>query len=102
MVVSASVASVRMRREFGDIETASCLLLCATCMHRVHHVQCGAAGVIGLLIAALTALTHADLLPPVRSRGRWLGNLRCSRVAYHKSRSYLEQFCLYGVNLSKP
>ena len=60
MVVSASVASVRMRREFGDIETASCLLLCATRMHRVHHVQCGAAGVIGLLIAALTALTHAD------------------------------------------
>ena len=60
MVVSASVASVRMRREFGDIETASCLLLCATCMHRVHHVQCGAAGVNGLLIAALTASAHAD------------------------------------------
>ena len=59
MVVSASVASVRMRREFGDIETASCLLLCATRMHRVHHVQCGAAGVNGLLIAALTASAHA-------------------------------------------
>ena len=29
-------------------------------MHRVHHVQCGATGVNGLLIAALTALTHAD------------------------------------------
>ena len=60
MVASASVASVRMRREFGDIETASCLLLCATRMHRVHHVQCGAAGVNGLLIAALTASAHAD------------------------------------------
>ena len=59
-VASASVASVRMRREFGDIETASCLMLCATCMHRVHHVQCGAAGVNGLLIAALTASAHAD------------------------------------------
>ena len=55
MVVSASVASVRMRREFGDIETASCLLLCATCMHRVHHVQCGAAGANGLSIDQLTA-----------------------------------------------
>ena len=55
MVASASVASVRMRREFGDIETASCLLLCATCMHRVHHVQCGAAGANGLSIDQLTA-----------------------------------------------
>ena len=36
------------------------LLLCATRMHRVHHVQCGAAGVNGLLIAALTASAHAD------------------------------------------
>ena len=53
MVVSASVASVRMRREFGDIETGSSLRLSAAHMHRVHHVQCRAAGVNGLLIAAL-------------------------------------------------
>ena len=58
-----------MRREFGDIETASCLMLCATRMHRVHHVQCGAAGVNGLLIAALTALTHADR--PRHRRAVW-------------------------------
>ena len=38
-------------------------------MHRVHHVQCGAAGVNGLLIAALTALTHADR--PRHRRAVW-------------------------------
>ena len=35
------------------------------------------------------------LLPPVRSRGQGLGNLRCSLVAYHGLWSYLEHFCLY-------
>ena len=30
------------------------------CMHRVHHVQAGADDVTGLLIAALTASTHAQ------------------------------------------
>ena len=38
-------------------------------MHRVHHVHRGAAGVNGLLIAALTALTHADR--PRHRRAVW-------------------------------
>ena len=41
----------------------------------MHHVQCGAAGVNGLLIAALTALTHADR---PRHRRAAVPAMRCS------------------------
>ena len=101
MVVSASVASVRMRREFGDIETASCLLLCATRMHRVHHVQCGAAGVNGLLIAAQPVVVldarrsaaapkgccacHA-VLCQLLNKSKWCSQLWCSDSGFDAGR----------------
>ena len=45
----------------GRHRSTCCLLIRATCMHHVHHVQGGADDVTGLLIAALAAsILHAD------------------------------------------
>ena len=60
MVVSASMASVLMRCCSSHNRSTGGLLIRTTCMRRVHHMRGGADDVTGLLIAALTALTHAN------------------------------------------
>ena len=60
MVVSASMASVLMRCCSSHNRSTGGLLIRTTCMRRVHHMRGGADDVTGLLIAALTASTHAN------------------------------------------
>ena len=62
MVVSASMASVLMRCCSSHNRSTGGLLIRTTCMRRVHHMRGGADDVTGLLIAALTASTHANRL----------------------------------------
>ena len=60
MVVSASMASVLVRCCSSRDRSTSSLLICADCMRRMHRVQGAADDVTALLIAALTASTHAN------------------------------------------
>ena len=62
MVVSASMASVLMRCCSSHNRSTGGLLIRTACMRRVHHMRGGADDVTGLLIAALTASTHANRL----------------------------------------
>ena len=60
---------------WGRHRCTCCLLIRATCMHRVHHMQGGADDGTGLLIAALAAsILHADR---PWQRGPW----RCKHAA---------------------
>ena len=74
MVVSASMASVLMRCCSSHNRSTGGLLIRTTCMRRVHHMRQGADDVTGLLIAALTASTHANRL---RQRSEVLLSLPC-------------------------
>ena len=74
MVVSASMASVLMRCCSSHNRSTGGLLIRTTCMRRVHHMRGGADDVTGLLIAALTASTHANRL---RQRSEVLLSLPC-------------------------
>ena len=60
IVVTPSMDSVRMRCCSSHNRSTGGLLIRTTCMRRVHHMRGGADDVTGLLIAALTALTHAN------------------------------------------
>ena len=60
MVVSASMASVLMRCCSSHNRSTGGLLIRTIRMRRMHHMQGGADDVTGLLIAALTASTHAN------------------------------------------
>ena len=60
MVVSASMASVLMRCCSSHNRSRDGLLIRTICMRRMHHMRGGADDVTWLLIAALTALTHAN------------------------------------------
>ena len=61
MVVSASMASVRMRCCSSHNRSSDGLLIRTICMRRMHHMRGGADDVTGLSTAALTASTHANL-----------------------------------------
>ena len=60
MVMSVSMASVLVRCCSSRDRSSSSLLICADCMRRMHRVQGAADDVTALLIAALTASTHAN------------------------------------------
>ena len=60
MVVSASMASVRMRCCSSHNRSSDGLLIRTICMRRMHHMRGGADDVTGLSTAALTASTHAN------------------------------------------
>ena len=61
MVVSASMASVRMRCCSSHNRSSDGLLIRTICMRRMHHMRGGAGDVTGgLLTAALTASIHAN------------------------------------------
>ena len=81
MVVSASMASVLMRCCSSHNRSTGGLLIRTTCMRRVHHMRGGADDVTGLLIAALTASTHANRLwqrsEVLRQRSEVLLSLPC-------------------------
>ena len=54
------MASVLVRCCSSRDRSTSSLLICADCMRRMHRVQGAADDVTALLIAALTASTHAN------------------------------------------
>ena len=60
MVVSASMASVRMRCCSSHNRSSDGLLIRTIRMCRMHHMREGADDVTGLSTAALTASTHAN------------------------------------------